>query len=184
MIKLWYLVLGIILLLVIIIGKLLFQKKNREMYLPIHQGIVQKYGTMDVRDLESIILKQYRYFYRKNKKTPLFVKCNMIIIMPIYFYLVRVGIIKIQIDFSIIFLSVFFLLSFCSLIVDIYMYRTIPQNYVDSFWEKYLSENEDNKLMVVVHYAYSPKQKSRLYLLSFVTGVLFMMLLYFQFFWL
>lgn len=153
----------------ILTGTFFLKKKYQEDYLPIHQGIVNKYGSMEVRDLNNIIVKQFHYFLRNNKETPLLIKYNFIVLVPLLIVFILFDIIPIHINFFTILISIIFLPMLSLSITESYMYYKISQQYTDYFWGKYLEKSNDNILKVVVHYAYTPKKSSHLIVMWYST---------------
>ena len=58
------------------------------------------------------------------------------------------------------------------------MYRKISQEYTDDFWQKYIDNNKENKLKVVLHYAYTPQEVSHLKILVYTDFFVFVGLIY------
>lgn len=167
-----------LLVLLVIYGMYFLKRKYEKGYLPIHQGIVNQFDTMPVRVLNNIIVKQFSYFIRKNTETPLLVKYNIVILVPVYVLMIITNIIPLNINFFTILFSFWFLGSLSESLVESYMHAKISQEYTDSFWQDYLNNNKDNKLKVVVHYAYSPKMDNHLRIIWYYTFACLVVLVY------
>lgn len=176
-----YVIWGIFILTLSIGGISFLKKRYRKQNQQIYQGIVNTYGTMTVKNLDNIIVKQYYYFIRKNKETPLLIKYNLLVLLPLFIMLIKIKIVNLHISYITLIESAFFIVSLSLSLIDSYMYFKIPYEYIDLFWEQYLSENKKNKLMVVIHYAYTPKEKSRIVAGWYISIAYLLVLIYLHF---
>ncbi|MDT2660504.1 hypothetical protein P7E02_11535 [Enterococcus hulanensis] len=165
----------------ILIGGFFVKKNYQKQCLPIYQGIVNSFGTMEVRDLGIIVIKQYDYFRQNNEMTPKIVKYNFLLLIPVYVLLIVTDIISLKISIFTVIASGMFLSMFSLCLTEIYMYFNVSQEYTDSFWLNYINKNKKNPLKVVVHYSYTPTDFSHLFTMLYITFAAFSLLIYSHF---
>lgn len=158
-----------IFVMLILSGNFVMKKKFDERYSPVYQKIVNQYRTMKVSELQTIIVRQFDFFLKKNKKTPFVIKYNMVFLLPIYTFLTIIQIIPLKISIFTVICSVIFFYLLSLSIAETYMYYRITEEYIELFWESYLVDNKSNGLMVISRYSYTPKEKILLLTMWYAT---------------